>query len=58
MAKDFVERYGQEHVAQGVVLDQLTQPEHIAPLCTLIMSGLMDHATGSTFDLNAGSYIR
>lgn len=58
MAKDFVERYGEAHVTEGMVMEQLTQPEHIAPLCTLVFSGLMDHANGATFDMNGGSYIR
>jgi NAD(P)-dependent dehydrogenase (short-subunit alcohol dehydrogenase family) len=58
MAQDFVDQYGEEYVLQGMALDQMTRPEHLAPLATLIMSGLMDHATGSTLDLNAGSYLR
>ena len=41
----------------AVALERLTEPKDIAPLITLIVSGLVDHATGSTFDINAGSYL-
>ncbi|MGC6533865.1 MAG: SDR family NAD(P)-dependent oxidoreductase [Flavobacteriales bacterium] len=58
MAQDFMEQYGEEYLLQGMALDQMTRPEHLAPLTTLILSGMMDHATGQTFDLNAGSYLR
>jgi 3-oxoacyl-[acyl-carrier protein] reductase len=29
----------------------------LAPLITFLASGMADHATGSTFDINAGSYL-
>jgi len=35
----------------------LTEPKDLAPLVTLMASGLMDHATGCTVDINAGSYV-
>ena len=57
MAQDFVEQYGVDNLLQGMALDQMIRPEHLAPLTTLILSGMMDHATGQTFDLNAGSYL-
>ena len=41
-----------------LALDRLTQPEDIAPIVTLLASGLADHATGTTVDVNAGSYVR
>ena len=57
MANDFIERYGVEHAEGDIALKRLTQPGDLAPLVTFLASGLADHATGSTFDLNAGSYM-
>ena len=39
-------------------LDRLTEPEDVAPLVTLLASGRADHATGTTIDVNAASYVR
>ncbi len=58
MAESFIETYGEERVLNEIALNTLTKPEDIAPLIALICSGLMDHATGSTIDINAGSHIR
>jgi NAD(P)-dependent dehydrogenase (short-subunit alcohol dehydrogenase family) len=58
MADSFKSKYGEEHLYSDIALDKLTEPEDIAPLVTFLCSGLADHATGSTFDLNAGSYLR
>lgn len=57
MAKEFMEKYGEEHVKGDVSLERLTEPKDLAPLITFIASGMADHATGSTFDVNAGSYM-
>lgn len=58
MAESFIDTYGEERVLNEIALNTLTKPEDIAPLIALICSGLMDHATGSTIDINAGSHIR
>lgn len=58
MAREFMDLYGEGHALNDIVLDKLTQPEDLAPMVTLLASGLADHATGSTIDINAGSYIR
>ncbi len=58
MAQEFIETYGIDHVLSDLALDTLTQPEDVAALVLLMCSGMMDHATGATFDMNAGSYIR
>ncbi len=58
MADSFIEKYGEERVLNELSLNELTQPSHIAPLVGLMCSGQMDHATGSTIDINAGSHIR
>lgn len=57
MAKEFMEQYGEEHTKGDVALERLTEPKDLAPLITFIASGMADHATGSTFDINAGSYM-
>jgi len=58
MADAFIEKYGEERILNEIALDELTKPEDIAPFIALLCSGLMDHATGATIDINAGSHIR
>ncbi|PQB04408.1 SDR family NAD(P)-dependent oxidoreductase [Aureitalea marina] len=57
MAESFIESHGEERVLSEISLTELTRPEDLAPLFLLLCSGLMDHATGTTIDVNAGSYI-
>lgn len=57
MAEDFIEKYGEEYVKNDIALLSLTQPQDIAPMVALLLSGLADHATGATIDINAGSYV-
>jgi 3-oxoacyl-[acyl-carrier protein] reductase len=58
MAESFIETYGEERVLSEIALNELTKPKDIAPLVALMCSGDMDHATGATIDVNAGSHIR
>jgi len=58
MAEQFIETYGEERILNEIALNQLTTPQDLAPLIGLMCSGLMDHATGATIDVNAGSHIR
>ena len=58
MAADFIERYGEAYVANDIALSRLTEPEDLGPVAVLLASGLADHATGATIDVNAGSYVR
>lgn len=58
MAKSFIDKYGEDRILNELSLNELTEPSHIAPLVGLMCSGQMDHATGSTIDINAGSHIR
>ncbi|WKK64609.1 SDR family NAD(P)-dependent oxidoreductase [Lutimonas zeaxanthinifaciens] len=58
MAEQFINDYGEEKVLGELSLNRLTVPADISPLIGLICSGALDHATGSTIDLNAGSHIR
>jgi NAD(P)-dependent dehydrogenase (short-subunit alcohol dehydrogenase family) len=57
MAQAFMSQYGEEHAKGDLALERLTEPKDLAPLVTFIASGMADHATGSTFDVNAGSYL-
>lgn len=57
MAQDFIERYGPDIALGDIALERLTEPEDLAPLVVLLASGLADHATGCTIDVNAGSYV-
>ena len=57
MAEDSIKEYGEEFILQGNSLDRLTEPRDIAPIVTLLASGLADHATGTTIDINAASYV-
>lgn len=57
MAQDFIDEYGMDYAMQGVALDRLTKPADLAPTVVLLASGLSDHATGCTIDINAGSYV-
>jgi NAD(P)-dependent dehydrogenase (short-subunit alcohol dehydrogenase family) len=58
MAEQFIETYGEERVLNEIALNELTTPLDLAPLIALMCSGAMDHATGATIDVNAGSHIR
>lgn len=58
MAQQFIDEYGEDWALGDIALSQLTNPADIAPTVLLMASGMMDHATGSVVDINAGSYIR
>jgi 3-oxoacyl-[acyl-carrier protein] reductase len=57
MLSFFTEQYGEDHVVSDLALNRLTEPTDLAPLVVLLASGLADHATGATIDVNAGSYV-
>jgi NAD(P)-dependent dehydrogenase (short-subunit alcohol dehydrogenase family) len=57
MAQDFIDEYGEEYATSDLALNRLTEPDDIAPSAVFLASGLADHATGATIDLNAGSYV-
>ncbi|MEM1095963.1 MAG: SDR family oxidoreductase [Bacteroidota bacterium] len=57
MAQPFVEAYGEAYITDDLALPTLTQPADIAPHVVFLLSGLADHATGCTLDVNAGSYV-
>lgn len=57
MADEILSEYGEEFALNDIALSELTKPEDIAPMVTLLCSGLVDHATGASIDINAGSYV-
>jgi 3-oxoacyl-[acyl-carrier protein] reductase len=57
MARDFLEQYGEDYVDGDIALPRLTEPEDIAPFAVFLASGLGDHSTGCTIDVNAASYV-
>ncbi len=58
MAQDFIDLYGEEYASSDIALNKLTEPGDIAPFFVFLSSGKAAHATGCTFDINAGSYVR
>jgi NAD(P)-dependent dehydrogenase (short-subunit alcohol dehydrogenase family) len=58
MAQAFIDTYGEEFAVSDIALKKLTEPTDIAPTVAFLLSGLADHATGTSIDLNAGSYVR
>ncbi len=57
MAQDFIDQYGEAYAFSDIALSRLTEPADIAPMLVFLASGLADHATGTTIDMNAGSYV-
>lgn len=58
MAQAFIDAYGQEHTLSDIALERLTEPADVAAWLPWLLSGSADHATGTTIDINAGSYVR
>jgi len=58
LADDFIRQYGEELAMKDVALNRLTEPDDISPMVVLLVSGLADHATGTSIDFNAASYVR
>ncbi len=44
-------------IAKELALNKMTEPTDISPIVTLLASGLADHASGTTIDINAASYV-
>jgi 3-oxoacyl-[acyl-carrier protein] reductase len=59
MAKESIKIFGEKRIIaeQALRHRHLTKPSDIAPLVVLLASGLADHATGTTIDVNGGSYV-
>jgi NAD(P)-dependent dehydrogenase (short-subunit alcohol dehydrogenase family) len=58
MAEEYIKKYGEEPIINELSLEKLTEPKDVAPTVVFLASGMMDHATGCTIDINAGSYVR
>ena len=58
MAAASIAEQGEAAIAAGVALGRMTEPDDVAPVVVLLASGLADHATGTTVDVNAASYVR
>ncbi len=58
MAQDFIDTYGEDYASSDIALNKLTEPDDIAPFFVFLASGNATHATGTTIDVNAGSYVR
>lgn len=57
MADEYIRSFGEDHLLRDIALDRLTEPDDIAPFAVFLASGLADHATGCTIDINAASYV-
>ncbi len=58
MAEEFIQHHGENGIIHELALSKMTEPDDVAPTVIFLASGMMDHATGSTIDINAGSYVR
>lgn len=58
MTEEYLDAHERDVIEHELALKRLTTPEDIAPVVTFIAAGMMDHATGCTIDINAGSYMR
>lgn len=57
MAQTTIDEHGEDYIVKDLALNRLTEPTDIAPIVALLASGLADHATGTTIDINAASYV-
>ncbi len=58
MVEGFIRAHGEETIVNEIALNRMTEPDDVAPTVAFLASGMMDHATGCTVDINAGSYVR
>ncbi len=58
MVRQYLKAHGRAAVMSEIALNQLTRPADIAALIVFLASGFMDHTTGCSIDINAGSYVR
>ncbi|MBC12158.1 MAG: 3-oxoacyl-ACP reductase [Rhodothermaceae bacterium] len=58
MATPYIAQHGEAAALRCAALDRLTEPDDVAPTVVFLASGLADHATGTTVDVNAASYVR
>jgi len=58
MTEKYIRKHGMAEILREMALKTMTRPEDIAPTIVFLSCGMMDHATGGTIDINAGSYVR
>ncbi len=58
MIDNYIKKFGVKSIIKNLALNELTTPYDVAPAVLFLASGFMDHATGCTIDINAGSYMR
>jgi 3-oxoacyl-[acyl-carrier protein] reductase len=58
MTEAYIDAHGKELIEEELSLPELTKTTDISPVVVFIAGGMMDHATGCTIDINAGSYMR
>jgi 3-oxoacyl-[acyl-carrier protein] reductase len=58
MMDEFLREREGVDVMGELALNELTTVSDVAPIVAFIASGKLDHATGCTIDINAGSYMR
>lgn len=57
MAQQFIDEFGEDMIKDQLALNDITRPDDLGPLIVLLASGLAKHSTGTTIDVNAGSYM-
>ncbi|HEV2999430.1 MAG TPA: SDR family NAD(P)-dependent oxidoreductase [Solirubrobacteraceae bacterium] len=58
MTRGHFERSGDEATAAETALGEIPGPEDVAHTIVFLASGLARHLTGTTIDVNSGSYVR
>lgn len=58
MTEEYFREHGDQSAMKEIALPKLTEPGDVAPTILFMASGMMDHATGCTVDINAASYVR
>lgn len=58
MSRPLLERGGREVVESQSPLGKVANPQDVANIVGFLATGLAEHSTGSTFDVNSGAYLR
>lgn len=49
---------GNEQALAEIPMGEAAPPQEVANMVAFLLSGMVDHATGATFDINGASYVR
>lgn len=49
---------GNDYMLKEIPIGDAAPPQEIGNMIAFLLSGLVDHATGATFDINGASYVR